>query len=538
MKKLILVLISLLMGGFVHAEQNDDQRIRFEHPTEVIALLNSSISSLKKELSMKFQGEILSLRSLGDDKIALIKVPHGFTIASYVKDLKSSPQIQTILPNYVYQGEYREFSPNDPEFSKQNHHAIMKNPESWDMAQNGQQVIVAVTDDGFKLDHEDLVNSWHRNPNEIPDNGIDDDQNGYIDDVVGYDFNEQDNDPMSDSSNGSHGTHVAGIIAAGFNNGVGVSGFGANIKVMPIKFYGKNDWTSSMVLESYIYAANNGAKILTTSYYIDNFTGDQAYLKALDYAYQKGLILFNSAGNGNVRQSKRTAFKELLLVASTKTKKSWRNKVDQKSKFSNYGRGVDVSAPGDPIHSTGRSLKYVEMSGTSMASPNAAGAAALIWSHFPELTREQVVARLIMGSDNLNSLNSKYMNLLGSGRVNTKNSISDLGELPPVRVIEARVDQKLKQLKIHLWGVLKPSSVNSRGGIILKRSKGPLVSKEMKLVTPYKLGTNELTFSLPEKGQYQLTILADRVVDPFGRELDGDNDGQSGGNFQYSFEIR
>ena len=102
-------------------------------------------------------------------------------------------------------------------------------------------------------------------------------------------------------------------------------------------------------------------------------------------------------------------------MASTRTKGSWGSKPDQKSSFSNYGRGVDIAAPGDPIHSTGRSLKYVDMSGTSMAAPNAAGLAALIWSSYPDYTRDQVVAKLYSAVDNIDTLNSKYKHLLGSG---------------------------------------------------------------------------------------------------------------------------
>ena len=325
--KSILIIVMFIFSGNVFSNE------RFEHPTQVIAFLNSDIKTLSKSLN-NINQTIINVKELGDSQNVLISVPTGFKIDSFKNQLLKNKNINKIVPNFVYLGEYREFKPNDPEIEKQNHHIIIKNYEAWELSEGVEEIVVAVTDDGFKLDHEDLLNSWNVNENEIPRNGIDDDHNGYIDDVNGYDFNEQDNDPMSDSRHGSHGTHVSGIVAAGFNNQIGVSGFGSKIKVMPIKFYGENNLTSAMVLESYTYAANNGAKIITTSYYIDNFVGDAAYEKALDYAYDKGLILFNSAGNGNIRQSKRTLFSKLLLVASTKSKKSWKSKIDKRSKFS------------------------------------------------------------------------------------------------------------------------------------------------------------------------------------------------------------
>ena len=507
---------------------------RYAHPTESIVFIRTDIEQFKKSLLLSELTNLIKVRHLGDKQLALVSVPMGFDINQFKQELNDNDHIQNVVPNYVYLGDYKEFSPNDPLFAKQSHHLIMKNDEAWEISTGKEEIVVAVTDDGFKLDHEDLIHSWFKNANEIPDNGIDDDQNGYIDDVVGYDFNEMDNNPMSDSRNGSHGTHVSGIISAGFSNNIGVTGHSPKIKVMPIKFYGKNNWTSAMVLESYTYAANNGAKIITTSYYIDNFVGDVAYEKALDYAYGKGLILFNSAGNGGAFDSKRTAFTKLLLVASTKSKTARRSKIDQKSSFSNYGRGVDIAAPGDPIHSTGRSLRYVDMSGTSMAAPNAAASAALIWSIHPEYSRDQVVAKLLMGADNINNINNRYKNYLGSGRINAKESLSEVHKAP--HIIEARYLKKDKELRIHIWGILSQESFTRSGGIILKKStETGYKNLVVKMKNKYFLATNELIINVSEPGDYQLVINSKKVTDPFGQELDGDLNGQAGGDFVYGF---
>ena len=532
MKVVVFFLLLFSARGFSYE--------RFEHPTEFIVFLKTSITEFRTSIKNRIDHSGVKIRSLGTNKQALLSVPLGFKVEEFKNELANNTHIDQIVENFVYIGDYREFIPNDPNFHLQDHHRIIKSARAWEQNQGEHEVIVAVTDDGFKLDHEDLINSWYVNEKEIADNGVDDDNNGYVDDHIGYDFNENDHDPSSDERFGSHGTHVAGIVGAGFNNGIGVTGFGTHIKVMPLKFYGKNTWTSAMILESYTYAANNGAKIISTSYYIDNFVGDTAYEKALKYVYSKGLIIFNSAGNGNTRQSRRTAFTRLLLVASTKSKKSWTSSVDQKSSFSNYGRGVDISAPGDPIYSTGRSLSYVELSGTSMAAPVVAGIAALIWSVDPNLTRDQVVAKLTSGATNINHVNPKYKDLLGAGRVDVSDSMNT--EIKAPKILGSRYIAKAKKLKIHLKGILSSASFSRNGAITLtKISKhGTLkgLPEDVGLANHYYIGTNELVINVREKGEFELKIDSQKVVDPFGQEIDGDGNGQSGGDYVFRFNAR
>ncbi len=528
MKKL-LVIIAAMIATQVHS------RTFFEHPNQLIVSTKKDAKGLIGNIFDKDLSDLVETRKISKEGFYLLTASPALELRKFMDDFKSMDGVEWVAPNRIYQGDYREFEPNDPVFSKQLHHPIISSKEAWGVTTGEKEIVVAVTDDGFRLDHEDLKNSWYSNPNEIPGNNIDDDNNGYVDDVTGYDFNEGDNNPMSDSSAGSHGTHVAGIVAAGFDNGVGVTGFGPKVKVMPIKFYGKNTWTSAMVLESYTYAADNGAHIITTSYYIDNFVGDQAYEKALEYAYGKGLILFNSAGNGGARQSKRTAFTRLILVASTKTKGSWGSKPDQKSSFSNYGRGVDIAAPGDPIHSTGRSLNYVDMSGTSMAAPNAAGLAALIWSAHPDYTRDQVVAKLLGSVDDVDGLNTKYKNLLGSGRINALKGVRD--DLPATSVRDSWYDRDKKTFNLHLKGALDPKTFNRRGGIILKKKGSEEVINAV-IENEYHLATNVLVLKVEEFGDYELTMRSGSFLDPFGRELDGDSNGNPGGDFTASFLVR
>jgi subtilisin family serine protease len=528
MKKLLFI-ITLMITTQVHS------RTYFEHPNQLIVATKKDAKSLVGQVFDKDLAGLIQTKKIGTEGFYLLSGSPALELKKFMEDFKNRDGVEWVAPNRVYLGEYREFAPNDPVYNKQLHHPIIQSEKAWNLTTGHKEIVVAVTDDGYRLDHEDLKDSWYSNPNEIPGNNIDDDNNGYVDDVTGWDFNEGDNSPMSDSRAGSHGTHVAGIVAAGFDNGVGVTGFGPKIKVMPIKFYGKNTWTSAMVLESYTYAADNGAHIITTSYYIDNFVGDQAYEKALEYAYDKGLILFNSAGNGSARQSKRTQFKRLILVASTKTKGSWGSKPDQKSSFSNYGRGVDIAAPGDPIHSTGRSLSYVDMSGTSMAAPNAAGLAALIWSAHPDYTRDQVVAKLYAAVDNVDSLNSRYKHLLGSGRINAFKAVKD--EVAPTTIRDSWYDRDNKTFNLHLKGALDPLTFNRRGGIILKRNGYEEVINAQ-IENEYFLATNVLVLKVEEAGTYELTMKSKSFLDPFGREIDGNLNGNPGGDFTASFSVR
>jgi len=367
--------------------------------------------------------------------------PHASQVS--LLHLKLSPVIQHVQlaeiteklganwvqPNYRYEGDlYDRIGvnvkrvPEDPSLSDQYHHLAMKNVEAWDLEMGQAQIIVAVTDDGFEMDHEDLANSFYVNPNEIPNNGIDDDHNGYVDDVRGWDM--IDNDNVTEPS-GDHGTHVAGIVAATANNNTGIVGTASGVKLMPLKIF-SGYWTSAIVAGAFTYAADNGARIITTSYNIDGMVDDQAYREAVKYAYDKGLLLFNSAGNSAIENPTRTEVNELVLICSTIADQV---NDDLKSDFSNYGSKIHLCAPGGGgragILSTLLANTYGRMSGTSMASPNAAAAAALIWSHYPDWTRDQVLARLLASADSIDAKNPRYAGKLGAGRVNTFRALAE-----------------------------------------------------------------------------------------------------------------
>ncbi len=524
MNKISLVTMAFLMSGLAQAEVT-----RQQHPTEFVVKFKDGIS---KEFKSSWMSKAQT-KKITKDGTFVVSLPKMAKASEALKDIENLSDIDWAAPNYIYEGDAREaFTPNDPQFEKQRHHMIIKSTEAWGKTLGQAEVVVAVADDGFDLAHEDMTSSYYVNPNEIPGNGIDDDNNGYIDDTKGWDFNEADNDPSSDSSNGAHGTHVAGIIAAGFDDGVGVTGISPNVKVMPLKFYGDRRWTSAMVYETYAYAADNGAKVLTVSYNIDGFANDEVFARALDYVDTKGVILFNSAGNGNAHQSARTKFGKVLLVASTKTKVG---SEDERSSFSNYGVDVDIAAPGDPIYSHGRTNRYVNMSGTSMAAPNAAAVAGYIWSTFPEYTREQVVQKLLTSTDNIDSINnSRYTNKLGAGRINASLAVDEEANFTTVRQVWFE-DGKLN---IHFRGLV--SAVTGRSAIRVERiSQRGAEIIETEEQSALEIGQSVMRIRLTDSqaGTYRIHVSADQMQDPFGRAIDGDNDGLEGGNFVQTIEL-
>lgn len=343
------------------------------------------------------------------------------------KSFKAQDILWTEYPTIILGNAQETEVTDDPKFSEQRHHDLIQTAAAWQIEQGSPEIIVAVTDNGFEINHTDLAANLWKNENEIAGNGVDDDQNGFIDDVHGWNFDANNNDPTPGEQN-SHGTHVAGIIGAVKSNALGVAGIAPKVKVMPIKFYGENRWTSAIVFNSYKYAMDNGAKIINTSYNIDGFINDKIYLEALAYVKEKNGLVFNSAGNNGQKDPPRRSLSDIVLVCSTQANRLKPQLDDVISKFSNYGQGIDLCAPGDPILSTVNGqyqgqYRYGELSGTSMASPVAAAVAALIWSRNPSLTNQEVLNKLLESTDNIDEKNPRFRGLMGSGRINALKAV-------------------------------------------------------------------------------------------------------------------
>lgn len=301
---------------------------------------------------------------------------------------------------------------------------------AWDVVKGNPGIRVAIVDDAVDLTHPDLKPAIWKNPNEIEGNGIDDDKNGYIDDVYGWDAAENDNDPnppsSANTSHFSHGTHCAGIAAAATDNTIGMASIGYGVSIIPVK--SKLDATSGKslthVFQGVEYAVACRADVISMSWGGGGFS--VAYQELFNEAHRLGIILVAAAGNDNTDIPMFPAsYNHVIAVAAS-------NVLDKKAWFSNYGSWVDVTAPGEDIYSTvPGSEEYASFSGTSMACPLVAGLVGLMKSRLPLAEPEDIELCLKSTCDNIDTLNTKYTGTLGAGRVNAFTSILCIKPGPP-----------------------------------------------------------------------------------------------------------
>jgi hypothetical protein len=269
--------------------------------------------------------------------------------------------------------------------------------EAWNITTGSADVVVAVIDSGIDIGHFDLKDNLWINQDEAPGNGIDDDGNGYIDDVYGWNFVYNNNDVIDERG---HGTHVSGTIAARGNNGIGVAGVCWQSSIMTLKVFGAGGGaTFEDLAEAVLYAANNGAQVSNNSYGCHG--GSQCFSHTLEDAIQvandQDMLFVVAAGNDNsnndvvIQYPCNSEVANVLCVAATDFN-------DDRASFSNDGKvNVDLGAPGVNIASTFPGNYYVYASGTSMATPHVAGAAALTLSQDPTLSTAKL-KRLLLGS--------------------------------------------------------------------------------------------------------------------------------------------
>jgi subtilisin family serine protease len=355
-------------------------------------------------------------------------------LTAEIARLNADPEVEYAQRELVATAE---FTPNDPFYSStgtwgQTYADLwglqeIQSGTAWDST-IGQGIVVAVVDTGVDFTHPDLAGNIWTNAAEIAGNGIDDDGNGFVDDTIGWDFvgasyqnPTPDNNPVDVHG---HGTHVAGIIAAAGNNGLGVVGVAWGARIMAVRGLDNNGiGTDAELANAVTYAANNGADVINNSY---GGTGYSQTLKdAMDYAHSLGVVLVVAAGNSTVRAETffPACYPNVITVAAGATS-------DGRTSFSNFGSKIDVAAPGEDILSlraAGTSLgsivatNYTRLSGTSMASPHVAGEAALVLALQPALTPEQVRQAVRVSADD--RIWPGFDPYFGWGRVNAANAL-------------------------------------------------------------------------------------------------------------------
>lgn len=457
-----ILLISLSMMGF-----NDAYLPKYKMINDVVIKRNDGALYMKGMINIKFKNDaggfsvkvfnvekldkslseisvskleqrhplnpITAKRMIGDEELAKVFAVYYTGSADPTEAARKILEenkdiIEWAEPDFVYEAD---FIPNDPNIASQYHLSRIAAYTAWDISQGDTNVVIGIVDSGSDLDHPDLAANIKYNYAEIPNDLIDNDGNGYIDDWRGWDFAgpnylslSEDNDPNIVSSYCEHGSHVSGCASQVTNNGVHGAGIGFKCKLLISKHGADNDNTGSGY--SYVYNTNagltycyqNGTKVINCSF---GGTAPSTYTQlVINNAWANGVIIVASAGNEGVNSPRYPAsYQNVISVASTTSS-------DTKSWFSNYHSTVDVCAPGSNILSTLYNNSYAYFDGTSMSAPVTSGTVALIFSKFPSYTPEQVVTRLLTGCDSIYNLNPGYVGLLGAGRINAFKSLQPL----------------------------------------------------------------------------------------------------------------
>ena len=353
---------------------------------------------------------------------------------------EQNPLVEAVEYNYLRPTLADTIVPNDPKYPEQWSLPLMKLPQAWAIEKGDPSIVIAIIDSGIDYRHNDLAPKAWINPGEIPENELDDDGNGYIDDVYGWDFTdapnlqaegdylEGDNEPIDESG---HGTHVAGIAGAMPNNGIGIAGVAWECPLMAIRaglsLGGSSRMQDDDSASAIIYAADNGASVINMSWGSEHRSF--VIQDAIDYAYARGVVLVAAAGNSQKPAAIfPAAYRKVIAVASTEQNQ-------QRFYQSNFGASVDIGAPGNVILSTQIDNQYRLLTGTSMASPHVAGVAALLLAKRPALTHEEVRHILINTADPVYQEDSDALDerFVGAGTVNAERALFASG------VLQARI---------------------------------------------------------------------------------------------------
>lgn len=402
----LYILVLFANSQIVFAQSNSEG---FSHitntPGELIVRLHSdtsvvSLDRLSKRLGAVSISPIFSPATPAGQhprlkNIYLIRFPAQWALEPLLQRYENHSAIEAVELNRLSQ-PFAGTVPNDPGYSEQWNLRLINMPEAWGIAQGSPQVTVAVVDSGIVTRHPEFRSQLWRNSGEIPENGIDDDGNGYVDDINGWDFSDAPTLPGSGDSTGrdnepedetGHGTHVSGIIAAETNNGIGIAGIARQCRLMPLragfKFGGGEYLQNDDLAAAIVYAADNGARVINMSW--GDTVNALVIEDALAYAYARGCVLVGAAGNsGALGSYYPAALKTVISVAGLGQEK-------QLYSDSNFGATVDIAAPGEEIPSTDIDGSYQNRSGTSMAAAHVSGVAALVVAANPNWTVREVM---------------------------------------------------------------------------------------------------------------------------------------------------
>ena len=434
---------------------------------------------------------------------------------------------------------YSAIIPTDTYFSNAWYLNKIKAPDAWNILRESPDITIAIIDSGVQISHPDLRDNIWVNRGEIAGDNIDNDNNGYVDDLNGWDFIDEIPDPSpkfdSDFSEDGivHGTVVAGIAAASGNNAAGVSGVTWRAKIMPLRVLnGLGEGDTNKVVRAIDYAIRNGADVINFSFVGFGFSSQLNM--AIKRAYDAGIVVVAAAGNeGADGLGHSLDDKKMYPVCNDGNSENWvigvaaTDSLDQKSNFSSFGYDcIDISAPGVSMFSTSvyspentkngaKFNKYYDgyWSGTSMAAPVVSGVLALIMQANPNLDRDEVVEILLDTSDNVNKLNPDYFGKLGVGRVNAYEAVK--------KAKENFVDYSTKI-------VVSPAS-KRKSEIKIVDKKGSLNNSFLAYIEHFKGGANISTGDIDGDGIEEIVVGAGNSGGPHVVIYD------SVGNLKYQF---
>lgn len=362
----------------------------------------------------------------------------------YIFTLQEGVDARSVLaefneePNIAYAELYAVpepcYVPNDPRASDQWYLAQTQAYQGWDTVRGDttRHSVIAIVDSGVYWNHPDLAPNIWLNPGEDIDhdgvldpediNGVDDDSNGFVDDIIGWDFGDDDYDPVENTL--QHGTAVAGCASEATDNGLLGAAIGFSARLMCVKVF---DFSGNFAnaYQGIIYAAENGAEAINCSWATLSYS--QAEQDIISAAWAEGSLIVAAAGNANGEERFPAAYDHVMAVTTT-------DQNDRKASFANYGTWVDISAPGVDIYTTYGQSGFVLYSGASFSTAMVSGLVALVRAWLPQLTNDETEDLIKAYSDPIDYLNPGYGGLLGAGRINCAtwlvSGITDLKTIP------------------------------------------------------------------------------------------------------------
>lgn len=389
----LLIIVTLVRPSFASALQVQSAPTPEYAPNRLFVSFRVSTPSAARQQALDLiHGEVIKEYALAPD-VTLVQLDNkgGIDVPAAQAILENDPAVNYAEPDYWITP--LDMITDDPRLGEMWGLANANVPSAWEHHTGTVDMVVAVIDMGADYNHPDLVNNIWINPDEIAGNGIDDDGNGYVDDIRGYDFYYHDNDPMDA---GTHGTHVAGTICAEGNNGIGVVGMLWHCQIMVLQFMGPTGGFTSGAMDALSYAVDKGVRVSNNSWGTNSFS--TPLYTMIQNAQSIGHVYVAAAGNNGRDTDLVPLYPASFNLDNIISVGSIRSNETPAGDSNRGVLSVDLHAPGVSILSTTAGGGYGTMSGTSMASPHVAGAAALLLSADPEQTYQEVRGLLLQSA--------------------------------------------------------------------------------------------------------------------------------------------